>query len=49
MNFSLLVVEVAVGSWVKWGPWSASVNLLSDLKKILFFFFFDGGFRYVLS
>lgn len=34
---SLLILDVPVGSEVKWGPWSTSINLLSDLKKITLF------------
>lgn len=33
----LALSEVTVGSEVKWGPWSASNNLFSDLKKIIHF------------
>lgn len=34
---NLLILDVLVGSEVKWGPWSTSINLLSDLKKITWF------------
>lgn len=43
---NLLILDVSVRSEVKWGPWSTSINLLSDLKKITQFLMPISGMCY---